>query len=47
VTHRGSWWDDWVSWLRERSGEERDAPVEPGGDGLRPLGRAPGTYVLQ
>jgi len=47
VTHRGSWWDDWVSWLRERSGEERDAPVEPGGDGLRPLGRAPGTYVLR
>jgi polyhydroxyalkanoate synthase len=45
-THQGSWWQDWSDWLGERSGELRDAPEEPGGDGLAPLGRAPGTYVL-
>ncbi len=44
-THQGSWWQDWSDWLGERSGELRDAPEAPGGDGLRPLGRAPGEYV--
>ena len=24
----GTWWDDWVAWLAERSGEEKDAPAE-------------------
>ncbi len=43
--HRGTWWDDWATWLGERSGDERDAPTALGGDGLRPLDRAPGTYV--
>jgi polyhydroxyalkanoate synthase len=47
VTHQGSWWEDWTTWLGERSGEERNAPKQRGGPGLRPLGKAPGTYVLQ
>jgi polyhydroxyalkanoate synthase len=47
VTHQGSWWEDWTTWLGERSGDERDAPSEAGGPGLRPLGPAPGTYVLE
>jgi polyhydroxyalkanoate synthase subunit PhaC len=47
VTHQGSWWEDWTTWLGERSGDERDAPTEAGGPGLRPLGPAPGTYVLE
>jgi polyhydroxyalkanoate synthase len=47
TTKQGSWWEDWDAWLGERSGEERPAPAELGGGGLRPLGPAPGTYVLQ
>jgi polyhydroxyalkanoate synthase len=47
VTHQGSWWEDWTAWLGERSGEERDAPAEVGGPGLRPLDPAPGTYVRE
>jgi polyhydroxyalkanoate synthase subunit PhaC len=47
VKHQGSWWEDWTTWLGERSGDERDAPQEAGGPGMRPLGRAPGTYVLE
>jgi poly(3-hydroxyalkanoate) synthetase len=43
----GSWWDDWVAWLSERSGGERDAPAELGGAGYEPLDQAPGTYVHQ
>jgi polyhydroxyalkanoate synthase len=47
VTHEGSWWPDWTGWLGERSGEERDAPREPGSDDYPVLGEAPGTYVRQ
>jgi polyhydroxyalkanoate synthase len=43
----GTWWNDHVAWLAERSGEDRPAPTELGGAGLRPLEPAPGTYVLQ
>jgi polyhydroxyalkanoate synthase len=43
----GSWWPDWTGWLGERSGEERDAPREPGSDDYPVLGEAPGTYVRQ
>ncbi|MEV1293601.1 hypothetical protein [Pseudonocardia sp. NPDC049635] len=41
----GSWWDDLVGWLTERSGTLRDAPPELGGRRLRPLFPAPGTYL--
>ncbi len=41
----GTWWADHVQWLAERSGEDRPAPAELGGGGLRPLDPAPGTYV--
>jgi polyhydroxyalkanoate synthase len=44
-TCRGSWWPDYAAWLAERCGAEKDAPSEPGGAGLVPLGDAPGTYV--
>jgi polyhydroxyalkanoate synthase len=44
-THRGTWWEDWASWLGERSGSERPAPGELGSDGHPPLEPAPGTYV--
>lgn len=31
----------------ERSGEEKDAPKEPGGGEFPILGEAPGTYVRE
>jgi len=44
----GSWWPEWVAWLKEHSG----APIGPPAmgaahAGYAPLGDAPGTYVLQ
>jgi polyhydroxyalkanoate synthase len=45
----GSWWEQWVSWLAERSDSERVKPPEMGAParGLKPLCAAPGTYVHQ
>jgi polyhydroxyalkanoate synthase len=43
----GTWWTDYVDWLRERCGPEIDAPAVLGGGGLEPLVDAPGTYVLE
>jgi polyhydroxyalkanoate synthase len=44
--HQGSWWEDWVQWLAQRSGPERPSPRKLGGGGLKTLDEAPGTYVL-
>src|SRR5207302_873565 len=44
-TCHGSWWPDYASWLAERCGEEKAAPLELGGGGLVPVSEAPGTYV--
>lgn len=43
----GTWWTDYVGWLRDRCGPERPAPAELGGGGLLPVADAPGTYVLE
>jgi polyhydroxyalkanoate synthase len=45
-TRAGTWWTDFVDWLRERCGPEIAAPSELGGGGLEPIGDAPGTYVF-
>ena len=45
--HEGSWWLDWAVFLKERSGEEVDAPDAPGNAEFPPLGPAPGTYVFE
>ncbi|HLW29140.1 MAG TPA: alpha/beta fold hydrolase [Kiloniellales bacterium] len=44
----GSWWISWVEWLLQHSDEQRVAPPAMGAakKGYRPLGEAPGTYVL-
>ncbi|MCA3564286.1 MAG: class I poly(R)-hydroxyalkanoic acid synthase [Methylocystis sp.] len=40
----GSWWLDWIAWLREQAPDE--APARPPGSAAhKPLGDAPGDYV--
>jgi polyhydroxyalkanoate synthase len=43
--HLGSWWEDWMVWLKPKSGELK----APAGASKKypPLGDAPGTYVLE
>jgi polyhydroxyalkanoate synthase len=41
----GSWWPHWMTWLKARSGEQVPAR-DPAKGKLKPLGDAPGTYVL-
>jgi polyhydroxyalkanoate synthase len=43
----GSWWPEWVSWLRERSGKPVPPPPMGTPDGAyAPVADAPGAYVL-
>lgn len=44
--HEGSWWEDWTEWMATRSGE-RVAPPKMGSRKYKPVGDAPGTYVLE
>ena len=41
----GTWWDDWATWVTERSGEEKKAPAKLGSRRHRAADPAPGTYV--
>jgi polyhydroxyalkanoate synthase len=43
----GTWWDHWLAWLTQRSGNKRAAPTVLGNDRHPPLEAAPGRYVLQ
>jgi polyhydroxyalkanoate synthase len=45
--HNGSWWDHWIKWLDQRSGEMRPAPEKLGAASFPPLEPAPGSYVHQ
>ena len=45
-TVQGSWWPDYTAWLAERSGEMKQAPRTLGNTHFRPLGPAPGAYIL-
>jgi polyhydroxyalkanoate synthase len=46
---QGSWWPTWAQWLDEHSSERKVAPPHMGASkqGLKPLGKAPGEYVLE
>jgi poly[(R)-3-hydroxyalkanoate] polymerase subunit PhaC len=44
--HEGSWWPCWRDWLVRQSSKEKVAPPKMAG-GRKPLGDAPGTYVLE
>ncbi len=42
--HAGSWWPDWLDWLKQRDGKTVAARI-PGGGKLKPIEDAPGRYV--
>ncbi len=42
--HPGSWWPDWLAWLKHQDPTEVPARV-PGGGKLKPIEDAPGSYV--
>jgi polyhydroxyalkanoate synthase len=42
--HPGSWWPDWLAWLKKQGVAEAPARA-PGGGALKPLEDAPGSYV--
>jgi polyhydroxyalkanoate synthase subunit PhaC len=42
----GSWWPHWRAWIQARSGERVDAPKKLGSRRHKPLGAAPGEYVM-
>ena len=44
--HEGSWWEHWVGWLAERSGEQTAAQQAIGSSRFPPKEPAPGTYIL-
>ncbi|MFL4999799.1 MAG: PHA/PHB synthase family protein [Xanthobacteraceae bacterium] len=42
--HPGSWWPDWLAWIKEQDAAEA-AARQPGGGKLKPIEDAPGNYV--
>jgi polyhydroxyalkanoate synthase len=42
--HPGSWWPDWIEWIKAQDPTEVPAR-EPGGGTLKPIEDAPGRYV--
>jgi len=42
----GSWWEDWMAWLKPQAGEMKNAP-DPSKLAPRKICPAPGTYVLE
>jgi polyhydroxyalkanoate synthase len=45
--HPGSWWHDWLVWIKARSGKKVAAPESAGSADHPPQENAPGTYVLE
>jgi polyhydroxyalkanoate synthase len=43
---QGTWWEDWDGWLAARAGPLRPAARRLGSRRFKPVGEAPGTYVL-
>jgi polyhydroxyalkanoate synthase len=44
VEHAGSWWPDWLDWLKAQDGTQVPART-PGGGEFPPIEDAPGSYV--
>ncbi|WP_018609081.1 class I poly(R)-hydroxyalkanoic acid synthase [Uliginosibacterium gangwonense] len=47
VEHKGSWWPNWMDWLKSRSGELVAAPTKPGNRQYKVIEAAPGRYVKE
>ena len=48
IEHPGSWWNDWIAWLKPFMGSQQDAPKQAGdGKTYRAIEAAPGSYVKQ
>lgn len=45
--NQDSWWPDYTQWLGNQSGSKVAAPTKSGNTKYKPLGSAPGTYVLE
>ena len=45
TAHEGSWWTDWLEWLKPRMGAQVPARVPGKGGKLRVIEPAPGSYV--
>jgi len=41
----GSWWSQWLLWVQERSGAQRETQMALGNANYPPMEAAPGTYV--
>ncbi len=41
----GSWWPDWIAWMKRHSSGTIPAPTQPGNAQYRPTEPAPGRYV--
>ncbi|UVI40560.1 PHA/PHB synthase family protein [Qipengyuania spongiae] len=48
VEHKGSWWPDWIDWLRARDAAtvRADGKRDPGRKGDKVIENAPGRYVM-
>ena len=44
IEHAGSWWPDWLAWLKHENGETVPARAIGGGK-LKAIEDAPGSYV--
>lgn len=44
--HSGTWWDHWVKWMQDRSGQQKAAPAV-GHKKYKALYDAPGQYVFE
>ena len=45
--HEGSWWPHWRTWIQSKSGDRVPTPKKLGLRKHKPLGPAPGSYVLE
>ncbi|WP_460132056.1 class II poly(R)-hydroxyalkanoic acid synthase [Pseudomonas sp. S1_E04] len=41
----GSWWPQWLAWIQQRSGAQRETLTALGNQNYPPMEAAPGTYV--
>lgn len=47
IEHPGSWWPDWIAWLKPQSGGQVKARVPGKAKGFRAIEDAPGRYVKE